>query len=881
MSDLNKSVLGWILNNKLKTERGDPVEFHEHYFLLEPFANWHWKQVTMKSAQVGWSTLAILKTIYALSHRGYNCIYTLPTFDDVHDFVPAKVDGMINNNPVLTELLGKSDAITKKQVGNNYIWYRGTHGKKAAIMHTSDLNIYDELDACYEPGVEVLTRNDGWKRIEDVTMEDRVCVLRKDKCTVTFQKPIKVLEYDYDGDMYRFTAMQLDMGVTQNHDMWARKDGRYERVKAPDLVDIPFVMTSKGSWRDFKKDTGLVNIPHITTRRMGRPLVFKSRTVDAMAFYEFLGWYLSEGNVYKYKKNGVQRTNGDIIITQKPGYEFDKIFDCLKRLGYDPKVRTNDRGVCSIIIRDLHLALYLQRLGYGSQKRIPKRYLYNKKKYLKVMLEAMLLGDGDDRNVLTTQSKGMADDVQIIAMQLNMTASIYFEPNAKVYRVGIIQKPYRRFNAYRRSNSTGTVKKEQYKGKVYCVTVPNGIIMVRGKDKKLPIWSGNSNLDVIDLYASRLQKSKYKGEWFFSNPIRPGGIDEKYNNSDKRRWIITCTRCNKDQVLDYWKNVCKERKIYKCQGCSQELYEEDRRVGRWEAENPGAEIHGYHINQLMAPWVTAKELVYLEETKTPQYFYNMILGLPFVEKDDTVDREVILQNISLKENTQLRNALGVDVGYKHLHYVLGNHEGIFKVGTLTGDTMWQDLEKLMLKFRPMCVIDANPDPYPRRKLIPKYKGRMHACFYKHNSQRRHLIEWGTKDNNRGYVYVDRNQFISSLVYDFMDKKMTFNTNGRSPQAYVSSELDDYIKHWENIYKVTEEDRYGIPYSNWKHSGADHFVHATVYFKIALSKVPKEDDDLEERRKGAAIVILDDTIPADKIPVLDANERFDTDTWMYT
>ena len=390
-----------------------------------------------------------------------------------------------------------------------------------------------------------------------------------------------------------------------------------------------------------------------------------------------------------------------------------------------------------------------------------------------------------------------------------------------------------------------------------------------------------SNIEVIDLYASRLQKSKYKGEWFFSNPIRPGGIDTKYEMSDKRHWTIKCSRCNHHQVLDYWKNVDKEKQIYICSGCKQELSEEDRRVGEWVAEYPGREIHGYHINQLMAPWVTAKELIYLEDTKTPQYFYNMILGLPYIEKDETVDKELILQNIKMDKNDELRNAMGVDVGYRELHYVIGNHKGIFEVGTIKGEKLWKQLEQKIIKYNPLTVIDANPDPYPRRKLIPKYRGRVFVCFYKHNSQRKELMEWGL-DDKRGHVYVDRNQMISSLIYDFIDKKLPFTTNGISPQAYLERNLAEYAKHWLNIYKVTEEDRFGMLYSDWKHSGPDHFVHATAYFKMALSKVSKPEEDEDEQVEGAAIYVTDDTIPADKIPILAEDHDLDDDeAWKYT
>ena len=98
-----------------------------------------------------------------------------------------------------------------------------------------------------------------------------------------------------------------------------------------------------------------------------------------------------------------------------------------------------------------------------------------------------------------------------------------------------------------------------------------------------------------------------------------------------------------------------------------------------------------------------------------------------------------------------------------------------------------------------------------------------------------------------------------------------------PQVYLRDQRDEYVKHWENIYKLTEEDRHGIPYSDWKHSGPDHFVHATVYFKIALSKVPKGMDEAVDRY-GAAITIIDDRIPADKIPILADEDMNDPSAW---
>jgi len=540
--DLEESVLGWILKYGILNERGDPIEFDDHNFLIEPFADWHWKQCCMKSAQVGWSTLAIIKTFYAAAYRGYNIIYTLPTFDDIRDFVPSKVDQIAWNNPIIRDKLlrgadgqKESDAMTKKQIGNNFIWYRGTHGKKAAIMHTADLIAYDELDA---------------------------------------------------------------------------------------------------------------------------------------------------------------------------------------------------------------------------------------------------------------------------------------------------SKP-----------------------------------------------------DVVDMYSSRLQKSKYKGEWWFSNPIMPSerGIAKKYELSDMRHWMVKCEHCNHFQALDFFQNIDMKKEIYICSKCGQEMSDAVRHDGEWVAEFPGRDMHGYHINQLMAMWVTAKELIFAQKTKSPQYFYNMILGIPYVEKDDVVDKRIITRCIEQKENSQLRNAMGVDVGHKYKHYVLGNHEGIFKVGEAES---WDEVEELIKRYNPVTVIDANPDFYARDILRPKYPNQVYCCFYKKDREKKDIYTFGAQDR-RGYVYADRNAIIQSVVEDFNFQKIKFTCLMRSPESYADNELEEYLKHWGNIYRVVETDTFGIPHSRWDTSGPDHFVHATVYWKIAISRVQKMEYTELNPPKGFLLShdFLAGRIPADKVPQFEA--KASPDDWLYT
>lgn len=62
---------------------------------------------------------------------------------------------MIINNPKIGELIKDKDTISQKQIGNSFIFYRGTHSGKTredkmesgkGIMLTSDLNVHDESD---------------------------------------------------------------------------------------------------------------------------------------------------------------------------------------------------------------------------------------------------------------------------------------------------------------------------------------------------------------------------------------------------------------------------------------------------------------------------------------------------------------------------------------------------------------------------------------------------------------------------------------------------------------------------------------------------------------------------------------------------------------
>jgi hypothetical protein len=141
------SILHWLKFHRLKNEKGDPINFDDHFFLLDIYADMSPNLCVMKAAQVGLSTCEILKMMFLASKQKMDIIYTLPTDKDVRTFVGGKVNRLLTVNPILTEYCSDKDTIEQKQVGSSMIYFRGTWTQKAAIMVTADVLIHDEKDS--------------------------------------------------------------------------------------------------------------------------------------------------------------------------------------------------------------------------------------------------------------------------------------------------------------------------------------------------------------------------------------------------------------------------------------------------------------------------------------------------------------------------------------------------------------------------------------------------------------------------------------------------------------------------------------------------------------------------------------------------------------
>ena len=140
------NALYWTLQNGIVTENRKPLEFKQHRYLREPYMVWDSRVVSMKASQVGWSTLAILRSIHLAAKRGANVVYVLPTRKLSEEFLIPKFNPIVDNNKVIQDLIGETDQVSLKKIGERYIYFRGAYKDTEAIAISVDAVIADEYD---------------------------------------------------------------------------------------------------------------------------------------------------------------------------------------------------------------------------------------------------------------------------------------------------------------------------------------------------------------------------------------------------------------------------------------------------------------------------------------------------------------------------------------------------------------------------------------------------------------------------------------------------------------------------------------------------------------------------------------------------------------
>lgn len=347
----------------------------------------------------------------------------------------------------------------------------------------------------------------------------------------------------------------------------------------------------------------------------------------------------------------------------------------------------------------------------------------------------------------------------------------------------------------------------------------------------------SSKPDVVKEYQARLQHSKYKQTHTFSHPSTPGtGVDVEWQVSDQKHWFVDCPHCNKKQYLSWdlddpaKMSIDIDRRIFICRKCGGELSDDVRRKGRWIAKHPERKRSGYWVPLLICPYVSAGEIIdkFNDPDTTEEFFYNKVLGLPWVGKGNKLTRELLMKNLTdemITPEAHERIVIGIDTGLK-IDYVMGGARGLFYHGETKN---YAELDNHMTRWpKAIAVIDAGGDLIGSREFFARYPGRVFLGHLTEDRKTKQLAKWGTGAEN-GNITIDRNRMIQLVVDEF--------SNARVPLQGTENDWYEYWLDWNNLSrkKIVDTVTNQFKGHKWVRSGRDHRALATVFWRVGMIK----------------------------------------------
>lgn len=339
-----------------------------------------------------------------------------------------------------------------------------------------------------------------------------------------------------------------------------------------------------------------------------------------------------------------------------------------------------------------------------------------------------------------------------------------------------------------------------------------------------------SKQDIVEQYETRLQAQKGGWRWYFSHPSLPDtGVAKWWELSDQKHWFITCPHCEEVQYLSWPDSIDADKRTYVCKKCRGTLSDDDRRDGHWYPKFHGKQFSGYWVSQLMCPWITAEKILDDFAEKTPEYFWNYVLGLPYAGGDAKLIQQHLFQNLTGHQDVPEKDervVLGIDTGAK-LDFVLGNERlGLFH----HGDTTDYGMLNGFMDSWPLCiaVIDAGGDFIGAQKFQERWPGRVFKAYAGEDRKTNQLFRWGEK-NDQGQVIYDLNRVWQLCVDEFRDHRL--------PLQGTEQDWWEYWLDWKNMSRIKIVD----PHTNmlkgtkWVRNGRNHRASATLFWRIGMDK----------------------------------------------
>ena len=372
--------------------------------------------------------------------------------------------------------------------------------------------------------------------------------------------------------------------------------------------------------------------------------------------------------------------------------------------------------------------------------------------------------------------------------------------------------------------------------------------------------------EIMAMYRERLTGSSSENiVYSIGNPSIPGfGISELYENSDQREWFIKCSHCKRTQTLSWPDSIEVEKGIYVCKFCHRILYKKDRIDGEWVPKFPSREDHGYAINRLMAPWVSAKDIVEMERISTTKHFYNYCLGLPYIEHGDVLTMQVIRRCLVPELiPTSPQIVAGIDQG--DLFHVIIGDAGQTPPRVLDAKIARSkiELEDILNYYKPAkIVMDMLPSKHLAKELQEKWSRNVFLLGNLRDFQLSQVRNYLDLNRSQGLLNIERTESLDRMIdrVKLGQKGLLIADNifhFRTLADHLSNLIPDFQERFGRLRKV------------WKNCGPDDFAHALNFFLAGCTMINPEPAPLLTEKESR---LTDDPKKLDNLEFKRRTER---------
>jgi len=360
-------------------------------------------------------------------------------------------------------------------------------------------------------------------------------------------------------------------------------------------------------------------------------------------------------------------------------------------------------------------------------------------------------------------------------------------------------------------------------GETDAISVPADMIVNDELDRSKP--------DVVEMLEERTSASFLNWKIKMSTPTYPDfGISALYKESDMREWIITCPAGHLQILRE--SNIKNDR--YVCTKCGRPL---DQTNGRWEPQRK-SRIAGFHITQLMAPWIPAREILRKKnDYKFVADYMNFVLGEEYAGGEGMVNRLELMACFKPLTSLVGRPIVGVDWGDTTYVEVRQGHS-IPYLGKIEGDTRThaKQVAKIAEKF-PNCLIcaDFGYGDTKNKDLIDWFPGRVWLCVYSDTAVLLHPSFHEKEDKKTGMitpiVNVDRTRSIEEALKEIKNGEL---------KIQPCELAEEFVQHHLALIEKKEIDKHGAIRMTIEAVKADHYVHANNYTRLLLDQTRMVD-----------------------------------------